>query len=228
MNRERLNNYEMLTRVVSFGNRNANLFPKKSAAAEILTAIESDVNALTESTNSAISTENAMRSTQNTKVAARKTLKRLLVQASRMCREFESPQLQLPKNATEPVLVALGRGFVADAESVKSEFAQHGLPIEEIETAVHNLENAVLEYSNAKAEHSTAIQEWNAALTDALGKLRRFGLLVENVLKDNPIALSEYTMARTIPKPASRKAAAAETSAEGAATTPVAAIHAAA
>jgi hypothetical protein len=105
----------------------------------------------------------------------------------------------------DQVLIALGRSFVVDAGSLKASFARHGLAIEEIEASVHNLEAAVLENSNARAVHASSVQKWDAVLDDALAKLRRSDLLIENVLKNNPIATSEYETARTIPKPAGRK-----------------------
>src|SRR4051794_29983776 len=107
MNRHRLNNFEMITHVVSFGKRNRTLFPKESAAEEILEAVESDVETLKAITNSAFSSSTTVRATIKTKIAARTVLTDALARASRMCREFESVQLELPRNRMrDTVLVA--------------------------------------------------------------------------------------------------------------------------
>jgi hypothetical protein len=73
----------------------------------------------------------------------------------------------------------------------------------------------VLGTANAKSRRASAVQEWEAAQAAALAKVRRIDLLVENVLKDNPIAKSEYEAARTIPRAARRRSekAAAEAAA---------------
>lgn len=210
MNRQRLINHEMLTRVVSVGKRNINLFPRDSVAEEILRAMESDLDSLTEITNAALSSDTAVRVASKSRAAARQELNDLLVRASGMCRELESPQLQLPRQRmTDQVLLTVGCVFVADAEPIKAEFARYGLRIEDIATAVHTFEGAVIDFTNAKAVHATAAQKWSATLSDALRKVRRFDLLVKNVLKDNPIATSEYEVARFVPKPVVRKKEAA-------------------
>src|SRR5438093_44797 len=83
MNRKNMQNYQMLTRTLEFATNHVGLFPKNSAAAEILDTIKSGVSELSEKGSARVSAESAMRVSRNARTAAREKLHDCLATADR-------------------------------------------------------------------------------------------------------------------------------------------------
>jgi hypothetical protein len=66
------------------------------------------------------------------------------------------------------------------------------------------LERAIRDYTTAKAKRSAAIREFDEKLEVAIGYMRRFEALVENILSPNPAAMAQWTVARSINPVATR------------------------
>src|SRR5438874_3885300 len=80
MNRKNTTNYEKLARVVEFGKRTVSLFPKDSAAGEILEALDSNVRELSEKTAAHVVAERAMQVSLTARAAARENLRLSIAQ----------------------------------------------------------------------------------------------------------------------------------------------------
>src|SRR6266705_2146900 len=74
MNRKNMQSYQMLTRTVEFATNHVGLFPKNSAAAEILDTMKSGVSELSGKGSTRVSAESAMRISGNARTAAREEL----------------------------------------------------------------------------------------------------------------------------------------------------------
>lgn len=198
MNRESMKSYEMLTRMVGFATTNVGLFPKNSAAAEILKALESGVSELSAKAAAKVSAEIAMRTAANERKASREKLQGYIAWASRIARELNTDKVRMPANGTDQALIDSGHAFVADVESMAKDFAKHGVGPEEVGAAVEALENAIRGYSKARAERSASVEETDKVLEDTLSVLRRFDALVERYLEDNAGAMASYAIARAV------------------------------
>ena len=157
MNRKNMQSYQMLTRTVEFAANHLGLFPKNSAAAEILDTMKSGVSELSEKGSARVSAESAVRISRRT--AARQKLQGCLATADRIARLLRSDKIRFPAGRTEQALIDSGHAFAADAESMAKDFIKHGLDPEEVSGAVEALENAIRDYSNAKATRSAAIEK---------------------------------------------------------------------
>src|SRR6266404_1221657 len=118
MNRKNMQNYQMLTRTVEFAANHLGLFPKNSAAAEILDTMKSGVSQLSEKGSARVSAESAMRISRNARTAAREKLQGCLATADRIARLLRSDKIRFPAARTEQALIDSGHAFAADAESM--------------------------------------------------------------------------------------------------------------
>src|SRR3989442_3177045 len=96
MNRKNMENYQMLTRTVEFATHHVGLFPKNSAAAEILDTMKSGVSELSEKGSARVSAESAMRISGNARTAAREKLQGCLATADRIARLLRSDKIRFP------------------------------------------------------------------------------------------------------------------------------------
>jgi hypothetical protein len=106
-----------------------------------------------------------------------------------------------------PTLITSGRAFAADIEPVKKDFLGYGISPEDVAVAVGALERAIRDYSAAKAKRAAAIREFEEKLEVAMGYMRRFEALVENILAKNSSVMAEWRVARTIGRVPVRKRA---------------------
>ena len=198
MNRKNMHSYQMLTRVAEFANTNVGLFPKNSAAAEIIEALESGVGELSEKASKRISAETAMRVSRNNRIGARDKLRGHITRASWIAIAMNSGKVQAPSNGTEQSLINSGRAFVKDVESVSHDFAKHGVAPEDVSATVEALETAIRGYSSAKAARSATIEESAKVLEDTMSHLLRFDALVASYLEGNAGAMAAYNIARAV------------------------------
>jgi hypothetical protein len=200
MNRQNVESFKMLTRIVDFIARNVSWFPKTTAVAEILKALKSGVEKLTEAAATTKSEEASMREARTTRVSARKNLRSLISRASLVSRALHSETVRPPQKGSEHELIAIGRGFAGNAEALKKDFVRLALPPEDVLGAVETLEGAIAAYTTARTARSAAIKEWNKALAETMEALIGLDALVANTLTDNPVALASYETLRTIPR----------------------------
>jgi hypothetical protein len=205
MKRQNVENYTMLTQVSAFAANTVSLFPKSSAGSEVQTGLEVSVQELNDLLTARVSAETLMRSSRNDRAAARGSLKGLLTQADLTARALECDKFRLPRKPTDRALIDSGHAFATDIEPLKKDFIRHGLSPDEVIAIVDALERAILGYTGGKAKRSASIREFDKKLEVAMGYMRRFEALVANTLADNPSAMAEWTVARSINRVAVRK-----------------------
>ncbi len=213
MNRKNMQSYQMLTRTVEFAANHVGLFPKNSAAAEILATMKSGVSELSEKGSARVSAESAMRISGNARTAAREKLQGCLATADRIARLLRSDKIRFPAGRTEQALIDSGHAFAADAESMSKDFIKHGLDPEEVSAAVEALENAIRDYSNAKATRSAAIEKSAKVIEETMTAVYRFDTLVAAFLKDDAEATAAYNIARTVSRTKAHRTAVKESGA---------------
>ncbi len=198
MNRNNATRYEMLTRTVEFGKKNLDVFPKNSAAGEILKTLESGVGELLKQAKARTSAENAMRTYLNARMSSRNELRGYLTRAGRIARAFHTVEVQLPVNGSDGALIESVRALVEDFGSMSKDFAKHGIPFHDVHAEVETFEKAILDYSTAKAARAAAITASDTAVSAAMATLPLFDTLVESCFKDNSGILASYGIARSI------------------------------
>ena len=205
MKSTQIQNYQMLTRVVAFTADHVGLFPKTSAAGEILAGLQSTVGTLAKLAGAQVASEGAMRESRNVREAARESLVRRLELTEQVARAMNSDKFQMPDRRRDHDLVSTARAFVENGASLGKEFSRHALPLAELTAAVEAVEQANFAYSTAKAKRASAIQEFGIAETEAMSYLDRLEVLVEMTLSDNAAALASWTAARRVTRTGARK-----------------------
>ena len=156
MNRKNATNYEKLARVVEFGKRSVSLFPKDSAAGEILEALDSNVRELSEKTAAHVVAERAMQVSLTARAAARENLRLSIAQAAWVAESIHVGPVRKPVNGSDQALIVSGRGFLKDFGSASTPFAKHGVDVaaavDSLETAIRNL------FESTKSERGAAMQ----------------------------------------------------------------------
>jgi len=223
MNRRTIETYKMLTRVEDFGNRNVSLFPKNSAAAEILKTLGSGVERLSEASATHASAEAAMREAHEARSAARTNARDLISRASLVSRASDNSKVRLPKTVSEHALIVIGRGIEKDATALKKDFVRHALSLDEVVATTNALEMAVLDYTKAKTARSAALTEWAEALAEAMHGLIGLDAITANAFANDPVALASYEGVRSIHKRRGRTKTAPESPPAPAATSTIAA-----
>jgi hypothetical protein len=198
----------MLARVVDFAASNVSLFPKTTAAPQILAALTSAVSTLADQAGLRVAAEAEIRTNRRARDTARETLITRITQAEQTGKALKSDTFRPPLKRTGQAWISTGRAFAQAAEPLKKEFAQHGLPqfTHVIDAAVESFEEAILARARGKALHSTAIREFDVAMKQAMDCLAGMDALVANTLSDNPAAMASWTVARTVVHIGSRKA----------------------
>lgn len=207
MKRTDMQDYQMLTKVVDFAANNVGLFPKTSAAPEIVAALGSAVRQLSDQARSQVSSQAALRVSRNARAAARDALRRRLALSDQVARALNSDKFRAPLKRGDQALIDSGHALTADAESLKKDFIKHGLPLEETAAAVEALERAILDYTAGKAMRASAIREFGKTMGEAMSYVKRLDVLVATTLLDNPTAVASWTVARSVNRSAGRKPA---------------------
>ena len=77
----------------------------------------------------------------------------------------------------------------------------------DLSASIEALQRAKLELAAAMAQRSASIQAFEAGLDNAMAFLRRLDAVVANTLVANPAAMASWTVARTVVRAPSRRAA---------------------
>jgi len=208
MNRKNIQDYQMLTRVVDFATNNMNVFPKTTAAPQIVAALAAAVAALTTQASARVTAQAEIRSNRRAMNGARELLKTRIERAEQTGRALKSDKFRLPAKRNDQAWINTGRSFAEAAEPLKTEFAKHGLPqfSETMNAAVESLQNAILGHARGKAMHSRAVRGFDDAMREAQECLQNLDALVANALSDNSQAMAAWTVARTVIHAGGRKA----------------------
>ena len=116
MNRQNTQNYQMLTRVADFATNYVGLFPKTTAAPDILSALGAAVATLSDQASTRVSAEATIRTNCQTRIAARETLRTRLQRAEQTGRAVNSDKFRMPAKRTDQALINSRHAFAVDAE----------------------------------------------------------------------------------------------------------------
>jgi chromosome segregation ATPase len=205
MKRTKINEYQMLTRVADFGMQHVSEFPQFTAAHEIVAGLGSAVAKLAQQMSSQVLGHAQIRVSRQARISGREALKVQLERMNQTAQALKIEKFQLPSKRTDSALIAAGRAFAADAESLKEELLQHGFKLEDLKTAVQEFESAIQAQTQGRAIRSSAIREFDRTMEEAQAQLQRLEALVVNTLQDNPAALASWEVARRVEFAAYRK-----------------------
>jgi hypothetical protein len=183
------------------------LFPKSSAAAQVVAALETAASQLSAQATARVSSEAAMRTSNRARIVARGALRSRLYLYEQVGPALLSDKFRVPRKRTDMALIESAHAFTVDSEPLKKEFSRHGLPPDELTSATAALERAILDYTAGKAMRSASIREFDKTVEDAMVQLQRFEVLVATNLANNPGAMASWTVARSINRMAVRKRA---------------------
>ena len=199
---------QTITRVVDFGKRHADLFPKKSAAGELLDALAEDLKILGEQSNDQISGDGAVRKSRASRNEAHEALLFKLDRIDQTARALKYSDFFLPPGRSDAALIKAGKTFAVAAVPLKSEFIKHGLAadfIEQLITAFQDLDSAVRDLAiNVEKRRATSTGIDNA-FSKTLDDLARFDALVVNTLSENEAVMAEWEHARRVGRPPVRR-----------------------
>jgi hypothetical protein len=204
MNRQQTQTYQMLTRVVDLGTANVNLFPKNSAAEEILKELRTQVETITEAATARVSADRDLKAGSAARATARTKLSHVLSHATQISNALNTNTLEPPASRTDQGLIQSAHAFALAVEPVAKDFIKHGLDPEAVATAVKELEAAIATCDTARATRSAAIGQWERAIKEALGTLHRLDAIART-LENYPGAMASYETARTIGRTGGRK-----------------------
>jgi hypothetical protein len=207
MIRKNMQDYQMLTKVADYFANIVGLFPKVSAASEILEELQSAVQQLSDQAQAQVSAESAMRVGRNARATARDALKRRLALSDQVARALNSDKFRMPGKRNDPALIVAGKAFAVDAEALKKDFIKHGLPPDDMAAAVEALERAILDYTVGMTQRTSAIREFGKTMAEAMAYVKRLDVLVDTTLSDNPAVLASWAVVRSVSRPARRKPA---------------------
>ena len=198
MNRKKIQQYRMLTRVVDFGAKHVGLFPEHTIAGEVLAEIGTTVTQLTEYATSRVSSHTSILMSGGARRKARLAVKRQMESAAQIARALKLENFSIPRKPKEEDLISTARSFVERMEPLKTEFSQHGLPPEKLKTSIQALEESLLDRANGQSTRSGAIREFNKLLDDALNLVDRFEAIIDNTLADDELVVAAWKVARQI------------------------------
>lgn len=201
MNRKNIQEYKRLRRVAEFGARHVSVFPETTIAGEILAAIVTAVAKLSEHAKEQVTANAVLRRGSIKRKEARQGLRTLMELMAQTARALKINDFWLPRKPAELALIDTGRHFADAAEPLKTEFIQHGMPpdfIETLKTLVQDLETGIGVRNEAKDVNKQTIEGYDKVLGDALNLLDRFDALVTNSMAGNPAIIAGWQAARRV------------------------------
>jgi len=215
MNTRQKYTQQMITRVYEFGKRNADVFPKKSAAGELLESLRQDILDLDAHSSQQISGNGSIRTSQVSRVSAHKDLQFRLERMSQTARALKLEKFYMPRNHSDEALIDSGEAFAQDAEPFKQDFIKQGFPtsfMDDLKTAVQQLRSAKLEKDAGMAKRKATTASFDTKMKKALDDLTRFEALVAVTLSHSPVLMAEWDHARRVGRPPARRKQPAVTS----------------
>jgi phage FluMu protein gp41 len=212
MIRSKIQKYEMLTRVAEFATKNASLFPKQTAGAELVKELQSAARELSEIKASQSAAKEQMRTSGNRRLEKLDDLRSRLEAIHYTAEALELEGFSFTETAAVSTLFDLARNYGEAAGPLKTQFIRHGLPsdfIENLKSAAEGLQSAIAEQVDARGRRKAAIQEFDKTLHEGLHCLDRFEALLKNTMSGNPSVMASWEVARRVERPrSSRKVAA--------------------
>lgn len=203
--------YEMLLRVKQFGAEHGDLFPNDSFGGRTFAALAAAVGEASGYFTSQAQGRGAARSGTLSKAAARVALRRTLTAVARTARAVGVDvsglrgKFRLPDGLNDLELVTAGRAFTAEATPLADRFIAHGLPatfLADLRSALAGFEHAAQTRMTARETHASARAGIRAAFDAAREVIARLDAIVPNTVRDNPVTLAAWALARRVPRAA--------------------------
>ena len=112
MNRQRIHQYRMLTRVVDFGPKHVGLFPEHTIAGDLLAEIAATVPQLTEYVTSRVSSHTSILMSGGARRKARLAMKTQMESAVQIARALKLENFSMPRKPKEEDLIGAARSFM--------------------------------------------------------------------------------------------------------------------
>lgn len=210
--------YEMLQRVREFGNTSQKVLSTSAVATELLAAVNTAIEELTQADMKKLSASGAARAGR--KREARRALVGLLQKAGQLAKVLRAegrpmPPCEFPASKSDQALLTAGRQLVLDAVAFAADFDGHAMASAHIAGVTAAFEAAAADQDAGRAQHIAARAHIDRLLRGAQRQVRRLDLIVDNVLTNDEAALAVWTQARRIQEARGTRAAD-----EPAATTP--------
>jgi hypothetical protein len=213
MDRKNFQYFEMLIRVVEFGEAHLDLFPKSTLAEKTFAELGAALSNVSEHAGSQVASRNAVHARKNARDSAHRALRAQLRRLSDTARAIaiDTPgvdeQFRMPDRKRSQALLLGAKAFADAAEPIKKEFVQHGMPngfIDDLHEAANGLEAAIQEQASNKTKRVSTGKALNDNLGECLKLLIRLDAVVKNTLVDNEAVLTEWNTARRVRRGTSR------------------------
>ena len=195
---------EMFLRVRQFGASHAGNFPANTRGGELLAQLNAVITELEGHTATQSAGTRAAKEGTALKAIARAALREDLEAISRTARvmSFTTPGLddkfRLPRNAGDQAWLAAARSFSQDAAPLEAEFTRRGMPtnfLEDLTADIKAFEDATSKRTQKTGERIAATVAIDDAIDRGMNAVRELDAIVQNVFRDGPAALAEWTSA---------------------------------
>ena len=169
----------------------------------MLEQFQSQVKGLADSSQARVSAERQLQVALANRDSAVEKLKTDLTTAAQFAAAIGSDGFKMPRSLTVPTLVEAGNSLLEEIPSIQADLAQHGFPANfaaVLGTKVDALKQTQREYLQAKRNRSGRAHAWDELLAETLHTVYRLDVVATLALQNNPAAMAEYTMARTVRK----------------------------
>ena len=195
--------YEMLTRVVHFGEEHAILFPGHTFAARLFAEVKEAVRTLEQHALTQVSSR--PRAGARLKAAAREQLRKSIRAIGRTACAIDAPgaarAFRLPKTSGDHALLTAARAIKNDATGIAADLIGYGIQrtfLADVDAAIAAFEDSTSEYESSRQARTAATAGVDAVLARGLASLRRLDALVANVFQDDRQMVAAWRQARRV------------------------------
>jgi hypothetical protein len=209
----------MFLRVRNFGTAHPDLFPESSPAGESLAVVARAAAAIETHMTAKLAADAEVRKVKSrTRAALRTQMKAVARTVRGLALQEESlvKRLRMPSKRTDVALASAARFFIQEAEVMQEKLVRMGLPptvVIDLRTLVDGLEATSEQRRAGQASRASAQQGLSTALNQGTRAVRILDVIVVNVLRDDPMRLAAWNIARRLERSsrASSNSAKAET-----------------
>lgn len=195
---------DMFIRVRQFGATHTGSFPANTRGSEVIAALNTVITKLEGHATTQESGKRAALEGTAVKAVARAALREDMEAISRTARAMAlttpglDDKFRLPRNVGDQAWLAAARSFAADAEPLKAEFIRRGLPadfLEDLDADIEAFEQSIDSRAQKTGTRVAATVAIDEAIERGMNAVRELDAIVQNVFRDDPAALAEWTSA---------------------------------
>ena len=208
MDKASIQKYQMVTRADDFGSAHLELFPKDTAAGEVVGLMRSGRLKLDGLVDSGETCNSAVEACAKAIRSSRRGLRSLLETLRKTYRAIGIDSFNLTAVHADPQLISSSRAIAEQVEPVKEQLSLHGLPAgfkEKLTAAAAALEEAIRNYKDAVAGRGKLTLEFHQTLDEALALVVRLDAIVSNTIGIVPAVQLAWDAARRVERDRGRK-----------------------